>query len=81
MKKTLVAICILSTTSAFAADDSYMEFSHIGLKYTEPGITTKPTAFRGILGFKQSDSLAYEAVLGTGISDGTFRYYNVNGTL
>lgn len=81
MKKVMLIAGLMAASTAFAGDDSYMEFSHIGLKYTEPGITTKPTAFRGILGFKQSDNLAYEAVLGAGISDGTFRYYNANGTL
>lgn len=81
MKKVMIIAGLLVASSAFAGDESYMEFSHIGLKYTEPGISTKPTAFRGILGFKQSDSLAYEAVLGTGLSDGTFRYYNANGTV
>lgn len=81
MKKLMIIAGLMVASSAFAGDDSYMEFSHIGLKYSEPGITTKPTAFRGILGFKQSDSLAYETVIGTGLSDGTFRYYNANGTL
>ena len=81
MKKVMLIAGLLVASSAFAGDESYMEFSHIGLKYTEPGISTKPTAFRGILGFKQSDTLAYEAVLGTGLSDGTFRYYNANGTV
>jgi len=81
MKKVMFIASLLVASSAFAGDDSYMEFSYIGLKYTEPGISTKPTAFRGILGFKQSDTLAYEAVLGTGLSDGTFRYYNANGTV
>lgn len=38
MKKVMLIAGLLVASSAFAGDESYMEFSHIGLKYTEPGI-------------------------------------------
>jgi len=81
MKKVLSIIGLLVATSAYSADDSYMEFSSLGLKYSEPGISANPSAFRGIAGFKSGDNFAYEAVIGVGLSDGKFKYYGVDGTV
>lgn len=81
MKKTLLVISLFAASSAFAADDTYAEISHMGLKYSEPGISAKPTAIKGIMGWKQSDGLAYEALVALGGSDGNFRYGVVNGAV
>ena len=74
MKKTLLVISLLAASSAFAADDTYAEISHMGLKYSEPGISAKPTAIKGIMGWKQSDGLAYEALVALGGSDGNLAF-------
>ena len=81
MKKTLLVISLLAASSAFAADDTYAEISHMGLKYSEPGISAKPAAIKGIMGWKQSEGLAYEALIALGASDGNFRYGIVNGAV
>ena len=77
--KSIIALCLLASTCAtFAQSNSYGEVSYISGKYSEPLISSSPTAIRLIYGFKTSDTLSYEGLAAFGLSSGSGRYLTAN---
>lgn len=68
---------VVSTINFASAENSYFETSYSLINYSEPGLSAKPTALRGIYGVKTSDSLAYEGMLGLGLASSTTSYANI----
>lgn len=76
LKFSAAIAAAVSFNSAFAADaqqqqDKYLEIGHTSIKAHSDGLTLSPTALRFVAGYGITDTLAAEAMLMAGLTEGS----------
>ena len=75
MKKILLIAASLLAVSAAHADVTqpvYGEVAYVASTYSDSDISVRPGVLRGIAGIEYNSNLAFEAMVGAGVRDGSF---------
>ena len=76
MKKTLLIaasfLAMSAAAQAFEAGQTYGELAYVSSTYSDGDIKVHPGVVRGIAGLEYGPNLAFEAMFGAGMRDGSF---------